>query len=151
MIALDHIAELALIEASRLQRAALTGKDWTMGYSTYRDEARAFAERVKALGFVVYMAESGTYGFVTDASESRVLSFGLDMGASLSGNYGPPSTTSGTGWRMDKTPNMLRTAADVQKALYAHPPVWCGNGWKYLSTVKQYLAHYGASSRFVRI
>lgn len=110
-----------------------------------------FAERIKALGFAVYIAESGDYGFITDDTESRVLSFGFGTSAGLGGNYGPPSTTSGTGWKMDEDPYDLRTADDVRKVLYAHPPHWCGKGWKHMTTVAQHLAAYQASSRYERI
>lgn len=121
---------------------------------SYRqEEALAFARRIKALGFRVFIAENGTgtYGFVTDASEARVLSFSLSDGGSLGGNYGPPSSESGTGWRMDESPSDLRTADDVRRALYAHPPGFCGKGWRYLTTVAQYLGLYGSSSRFVEL
>jgi len=114
-------------------------------------EALAFAERIKSMGFVVYLAERGDYGFITDDTESRVLSFSFDDGGSLGGNYGPPSIESGTGWRMDKSPCDLKTATDVREALYANPPKFVGRGWRYLTTVKQHLDAYGNSSRYVRI
>lgn len=114
--------------------------------------AREFALYIKGLGFRVYIAKAGDYGFITDETESRVLSFGFSSGGSLSGNYGPPSVASGTGWRMERTPYDLRTAADVHEALYAAPPDWLrGKGWSYLSTVKQYLSQYGQSSGFVEV
>lgn len=116
-----------------------------------QSEATAFAHFIKGLGFRVYMAAQGDYGFITDETESRVLSFGFSITPSLSGNYGPPSTTSGTGWRVDATPNQLQTADDVKRALYAHPPAFCGGGWKYLTNVKQHLVHYGASSKYTQI
>lgn len=112
-----------------------------------QQDARDFAVRITAMGFRVYLAERGDYGFVTDSSESRVLGFAGRSG-DLSGTYGPPSTTSGTGWKMDQSTWDLRTAADVRNALYAHPPPWCGKGWSRVSTVKDFLAHY-QSSRFV--
>ena len=118
---------------------------------TIKTETRKFARRITDLGFVVYIAESGTYGFITDAAESRVLSFSFNDCGSLSGNYGPASTQSGTGWRMDKGPHALATAEDVKETLYANPPDWLrGRGWKYLSSVAQYLQQYGASSRFTK-
>lgn len=112
-----------------------------------------FAQRIKALGFRVYVAKDGTgnYGFISDDSGKRVLSFSFNDGWSLGGNYGPPSQESGTGWRMDEGPESLRTAEDVRRALYAHPPAFCGNGWKYLTTVDQHLAHYGMSSRYSEV
>lgn len=118
------------------------------------NEARAFAERIKAMGFAVYLAENREYGFITDDTESRVLSFSFSLGSRLSGNYGPPSTQSGTGWSMERSPESLLTAEDVRQALYASPPDWVrrnGIGWKYLSTVKQYMDAYHRSSRFERV
>lgn len=114
--------------------------------------ALEFAARIKALGFTVYLAERGTYGFITDETESRVLSFqfnGLDH--KLSGNYSPPSRESGTGWGMDKTPNDLHTADDVKKALYSNPPSFCGNGWKRLTTVAEHLKQYHSSSKYEKV
>ena len=126
-----------------------------MSYETERNEARAFAKRMSNLGFSVYIAERGDYGFVTDETESRVLSFAFDrIESTLSGNYGPPSAQSGTGWRIENSPDNLKTADDVKDALYSTPPNYCVSGergWHYLTSVKQYLAHYGSSSsRFVR-
>jgi len=116
-------------------------------------DVQAFAARIAGMGFAVYIAESGSYGFITDDTESRVLSFSFNDQTSLRGNYGPPSTTSGTGWRMDAQPSDLTTPERVKEALYAYPPDWCvrrGVGWRYLSTVKQYLQLYGLSSKFER-
>jgi hypothetical protein len=115
------------------------------------DDARTFAARMTSLGFTVYLAERGSYGFLTDDTESRVLSFSFNDGGSLSGNYGPASHESGTGWRLDGSPQSLRTKDDVIKALYAHPPGYCGKGWKSFTTVAQHLAIYGASSRYARV
>lgn len=55
-------------------------------------EARNFAERITHMGFTVYLAEPGPYGFITDETESRVLSFSFNDMTSLGGNYGrlPP-------------------------------------------------------------
>jgi hypothetical protein len=116
--------------------------------------AREFAQFAKGLGFKVYVAKDnyrGGYGFVTDDSESRVLSFSFSDGGSLGGNDGPPSHASGTGWRLAETPYDVQTADDVRKALYAWPDYDCGHGWKRFTTVEEYLAMYGASSGFVEI
>ena len=120
-------------------------------YATARESAAAFAGFVKAKGFRVFIAKAGTYGFVTDESESRVMSFSFTDGGSLGGNYGPPSTSSGTGWRMDESPWDLRSADDIRRALNAHPPGFCGTGWRYMTTVKQHLAMYGDSSNYVEV
>lgn len=118
-----------------------------------RDAAIAFAHFIKGLGFRVYLAKAGTYGFITDNTEARVLTFSFTDGGSLSGTYSPPSTQSGTGWRMDGHPSDLRTADQVRAALNASPPpwAWAGRGWKRPSTVADYLALYGASSEFKTI
>jgi hypothetical protein len=118
---------------------------------TIKDEVSAFADRITRLGFIVHIAKSRTYGFITDDTARRVLSFSFNDGGSLSGNYGPPSTESGTGWRLEKSPYSLATAKDVREALYAAPPEWVrrrGVGWRYLSTVEQYLQQYDSSSQF---
>mgnify|MGYP003662244127 CR=1 FL=1 len=116
-----------------------------------REQASAFAGRMVGLGFTVYLAKSGTYGFITDATQSRVLSFSMNDGSSLSGNYGPPSVEIGTGWRLGVSPYQLRTAEDVRQALYSAPFPGCGRGWKYYTNVAQHLAQYGASSGFVKV
>ena len=111
--------------------------------------AREFAERIKALGFAVYLAEHETYGYITDDTESRVLSF--EGNGSLGGAYGPPSQESGTGWKLDRSCSGLETADNVRNALYSLPPFHCGKGWSYLSTVAQYRGRYQNSSRFTRV
>lgn len=116
----------------------------------YESETEAFAKRIEAMGFIVYIARQGPYGFVTDATQTRVLSFSFTDGGRLGGNYLPPSTTSGTGWRMDLRPHHLTTPEQVRDALYGLPPGWVGKGWRYLSTVAQYLERYDESSHFVR-
>lgn len=122
------------------------------GRTNYRQAAASeFAARIKALGFRVFLAERGEYGFITDAEGSRVLAFSFSDGGNLSGNYGPASRESGTGWRMDETPQSLLTADNVKRALYAHPPAWCVRGWKHFTTLKQHLAMYGTSSRYAEI
>ena len=121
---------------------------------TIKDETISFAERVSQMGFTVYIAKAGTYGFITDDSGSRVLSFSFNGSCSLSGNYGPPSTQSGTGWIMDRDdPYSLTTAEETREALYEQPPHWArrnGVGWRYLSNVAQYLQQYGPSSQFTK-
>ena len=114
-------------------------------------EVRDFADRIKALGFKVYIAERGTYGFITDDTASRVLSFSFNDSGSLSGNYGPPSKASGTGWQLEQSPWGLKTRDQVRDALYATPPAFRGNGWKHCTTVEQHLAMYGLSSRYSEV
>lgn len=123
-----------------------------MGYQYSRDQALAFARRIKEMGFTVYLAKAGHYGFITDDTESRVLSFAFDgPHDSLGGNYGPPSHESGIGWRLADAPEHLTTPERVKAALYATPGLYCGRGWRYLSTVGQYLGAYGPSSQFAKL
>lgn len=110
-----------------------------------------FAQHITNLGFLVYIAQEGTgsYGFITDEKKERVLSFSIDRsGESLSGNYGPPNQSCGTGWIIDTLPSDIKTAEDVEKALYAHPPRYC-QGWKHFTTVEQHLKTYQSSSKYV--
>lgn len=113
-------------------------------------EVAAFATHITALGFIVYIAKSGQYGFITDDTAARVLSFSFTDSGSLIGNYGPPSLESGTGWRMDESPRDLKTREQVREALYAPVPPFAGKGWRHLSTVQHYLAHYDKSSQFTK-
>lgn len=121
----------------------------------FPDQKRAhmFADLMKSFGFTVYLAENGTYGFVTDETETRVLSFSTRDG-SLSGNYSPPSNAAGTGWRLEATMSDLTSAKAVREALHASPPPYCkrgDDGWKRFTTVAEHLKMYGASSRFYRV
>lgn len=111
-------------------------------------QAVAFAKRIKALGFRVFLAENREYGFITNDDGSRVISFSFSLEPSLGGNYGPPSRESGTGWRLSRSPESLRTVEDVEAAFAETPPAWCGKGWRYMTTLEQYLKAYGATSRF---
>lgn len=114
---------------------------------------RDFAERIVALGFRVFVAQecAGYYGIITDDIGARVLSFSFNDGGSLGGNYGPPSRGSGTGWRMAGGPETLCTFDDVRRALNENPPAFCGNGWRKLSTLEDYLAAYQQASRFAEV
>lgn len=111
-------------------------------------EATEFADRIKAMGFRVWLSERGPYGFISDKAGERVLSFSFNDGTSLSGNYGPQSQESGTGWRLEQTPDHLRTVGDVAKALGEYPPQFCGKGCEHFTTVEKHLATYGTSSRY---
>jgi hypothetical protein len=110
-----------------------------------------FAHNVKSLGFRVFLAKDGHFGIITDDVGTRVMSFSFRDGSSLSGNYGPPSQKSGTGWRLEGSPSDLVTAEDVRRALYAGAPNWCGDGWKRYTTLAQHLATYGACCGYQEI
>lgn len=117
------------------------------------DYTKAFAERMVALGFRAFIAKDGqdTYGIVTPQDGSRVMSFSFSVGATLGGNYGPPSRESGTGWGLEVSPEDLNTKADVERALASYPPQFCGKGWRYLTTLDQHLAAYQSSSRYKEV
>lgn len=120
-------------------------------YEAAKQEVREWAEKIKDMGFRVFIAEKGTYGVISDAEGSRALSFQFDgPWSSLSGNYGPPAKESGTGWKMDLMPWQLNSAADVRGALYAMPPAFAGRGWKNMTTLDQHLKTY-ESSRYVEV
>ena len=74
-----------------------------------------YAQQIKALGFRVWLAKSNTYGFISDDTGSRVLSWSTeDLSGALSGNYGPASRESGTGWKHeDFSMSALRTGESV--------------------------------------
>lgn len=126
---------------------------------SYRNQmARDFAQRMVGLGFRAFVAREGEgdYGIVTDDTGDRVLSFSMNDGGSLSGNYGPPTQRSGTGWRMNTHPFALLTADDVHKALHERPPLYCGgggggSGWRKFTTLAEHLKMYGSSSRYAEI
>jgi hypothetical protein len=111
-----------------------------------------FAQKAKAWGFRAFLAEKRKYGFVTNADGSRVVSFEFNDGrGKLLGNYGPPSSESGTGWVLDKDPDDVRSAEEMARVLAAHPPAFCGKGWSRLSTLADHLALYGTSSRYTEL
>jgi hypothetical protein len=122
-------------------------------YASAKKEAAIFSDRIKGLGFRVFLADEGKghYGFITDEEGTRVLSFSFMHETSLSGNYGPPSTKSGTGWRMATKPEDLRAADDVKSALYAEAPYRENKGWRYYITLDQHLSSYGKSSKYLEI
>ena len=74
-----------------------------------------YAQQIKALGFRVWLAKSNTYGFISDDTGSRVLSWSTeDLSGALSGNYGPASRESGAGWKHEAfSMSALRTGESV--------------------------------------
>lgn len=116
---------------------------------TYRQTMAAeTAARIKALGFRVFLAQSGDYGVFTDETGARVVCF--NGYGELSGNYAPTSKC-GTGWRMDKTAYELETADDVRKVLYEPAPRWTGNLDPRYTTLDQHFGVYQSSSRYAEV
>jgi hypothetical protein len=115
--------------------------------TNYKTEAvAALAQEIKAAGFRVFIAASGTHGLYTDLAGSRVTSFQYDLaGFKFFGNYktDQPRST-GTGWEV-----LRGTFADM---LAEYPPQWAvrGANWKF-TTLDQHLATYQPSSRYTEV
>lgn len=107
---------------------------------------KELANEIKASGFRVFIAKSGTYGFYTDANGTRVVSFQAGLsGMTFSGNYkttNPHST--GTGWQLENN-----TFKDMFNQI---APNWAVRGaeWNY-TTLEQHLATYQKSSVYSEI
>ena len=104
------------------------------------------ATKIKAAGFRVFLAESGTYGFFTDETGERVVSFQLDLlQTTFSGNYKTdrPAST-GTGWRISD-----QDTGDYRGMFAEYPPRWAvGDAkWKF-TTLDQHLSMYQSSSHY---
>lgn len=115
--------------------------------SSYDKEAiKKIAQNIKAAGFRVFIAKSGTYGFYTDDAGSRVVSFGVDLGTvKLSGNYKTSAPKQcGTGWGLKPTDNYNAAFNEIAPS-FAVPN---GVSWRY-TTLAEYLKNYQESSKFV--
>ena len=116
-----------------------------------KEAAQAVVQAIKAAGFRAFLAESGTYGFYTDADGSKIISFqcnGIE-GPKFSGNYktSAPRQT-GTGWRISDDFN----ASDLDKYFNASPPHWavsCAK-WEFTS-LADHQATYQASSKYTEV
>lgn len=114
---------------------------------SYKVEAvKELANEIKAAGFRVFIAKSGTYGFYTDTAGSKVVCFQFDLGGfTFSGNYKSNNPQSGTGWGL---------VPDSFKAMFAQcPPSWAipsGYAFKF-TTLEQHLKTYQASSQYVEV
>lgn len=112
---------------------------------TYKIEmVKELAAQIKEAGFRVFIAKSGTYGFYTDETGSRVVSFQADLGGmKFSGNY--KSKSCGTGWGLDD--NMT-----FEAMIKAGAPNWAtkGEAVKH-TTMEQHLATYQQSSVYTEV
>lgn len=103
-----------------------------------------FADTLHRLGFVVYLAKSGTYGFYTDGTGSRAVSFQEKFGRiTLHGNY-KASRESGTGWEIADAPSPL-TEETARAMLMANAPSWTNNPRPTYCTAADQLKRYDAS------
>ena len=99
---------------------------------------------IKAQGFRVWVAKSGTYGFYTNKEETRVVYFQAGLsGYEMSGCY--RSTCSGSGWRLGIL--IDTTFETLQAYLNATPPSWATRFEPrpvHLLTLAEYLNSRGA-------
>jgi len=112
------------------------------------EATQELAKNIKASGFRVFIAKSGTYGFYTDAEGSRLVSFQLNLGGfNFTGNYktNQPRST-GTGWQLVQGGN--RSFQDM----FNERPTWSLRGaeWKF-TTLAQHLNTYQASSMYTEV
>jgi len=118
---------------------------------TSRDYARERADEIiraiQTANYRPFLAESGTYGFYTDAEGTRIVSFECHaMSESVSGNYvtNEPHKC-GQGWRIADSfrPDMV----DEYFRMFA--PRWAvGDAeWRH-KTLKEHQAQYQDSSRY---
>lgn len=115
-----------------------------MGYQ--KEAIRNLAEKIQAEGFRVFIAQSGTHGFFTDAAGARVVCFEWELSSiRFSGRYitnNPKST--GDGWGIcDCTEENFRQVFD------AYPPYWAVgiSAWKF-ATLKRHIKRYQNSSLY---
>ena len=123
-----------------------------MSHADKVEATKELAEAIKKAGYRVFIAQTGTYGFYTDATGSRVVSFQYDLGGfKFAGNYktDQPRQT-GTGWGMGETWEW--TATGFRTMFSSGPPseFLRGAKWKF-TTLDQHLATYQASSRYVEL
>jgi len=122
-----------------------------------RERIAELAESIRGAGFRVFLADSGTYGFYTNAEGSRVVSFSVlktwsagqsDLGgATFGGNYktSEPRRT-GNGWKFDEGRH------DYAAMIEEGAPQWATKGatWRH-TTMAEHLATYGKSSKYAEV
>jgi hypothetical protein len=119
--------------------------------SNYRREMiNEVAQMILAKGYRVFIAESGTHGFYTDAQGSKVIGFQHVLGGvTVSGNYktSNPSST-GTGWQIAG----CFDPAEIDNSFAAHAPHWAVGlaKWRF-TTLEEHLKTYGKSSGYVEL
>ena len=121
-----------------------------MSYSYERQIIDGVVSTLKGHGFRVFIAERGTYGFYTDQSASRVVSFQCSLGiVSFSGNYN--SRSCGSGWRI--TDDIVSpTKEEAQMMLDSNAPYWATKGEQVsLVTLDDHLKKYQQSSRYKEV
>jgi len=103
--------------------------------------------QAKGEGLLVFLAERGTYGFITNDTGSSVVCFQVDLGiVSFSGNY--ISHNSGTGWQICKG----MPSAGLADLLTHGAPQWATRGEAVKrTTLAHHLKIYQSSSRYTEV
>ena len=113
------------------------------------DLIATLAAQIKATGYRVFIAASGTYGFFTDTDGTKVISFWMDLTLSFSGNYRglKDARGIGTGWRISES-----DPGQYDQMFAAYPPRWAvgDNSWEF-TTLEQHLKNYQKSSKYVEV
>ena len=117
---------------------------------TNKQAAQDAVQAILKAGYRAFLAESGTYGFFTDAEGTRVVSFQCNrLRDSVSGNYKTDNPRmTGTGWQIEEgfDPNRIDIYFNAQ------PPSWATQGAKWqLTTLQQHLDTYQRSSRYEEV
>ena len=106
---------------------------------THKQSAiKELAAHIHSLGYTVYLAESGEYGFFVTPN-NHVCSFEMNYGAPhFSGNYA--SNGDGTGWGITTLQTLAPTAEQLERitASADELPRFSPTAWKI--TTEQYLA-----------
>lgn len=104
------------------------------------------AQHIRKAGYRPFIAESGTYGFFTDAEGTRVVSFQTRFGGvTFSGNYRSADPLScGRGWAID-----AGWEATAKGLFESCPPAWATKGfaWRF-TTLAEHLKDYQSSSNY---
>lgn len=123
---------------------------------TYKQEQTLeMAREIRAAGFRVFIAETGTYGFFTDSEGTRVVSFQFGLGGfKFSGNYkavdGANAKYTGMGWIMGDYGSL--SPEGLYKLFNSGAPHWATGGRAVrLQTLAQHLERYQSSSKFTEL
>lgn len=103
---------------------------------------------LQSYGYQVYISKTKEYGFYTDGKS--VVSFGgqWEFSADFTGNYGPATRMSGTGWQI-AAEQCIPTEEQAMQWINAIPPTWATKEQTLQKTTpEQYLSTYGSSSGF---
>lgn len=124
--------------------------------STNQQATNELATKLKNLGYVVYLAESGTYGFFHKPNETKHISFQIDyFFFNFSSNY--KGENIGTGHRLtnDEKCNIwevekFATSEFFESLINCRPYSSRRKKEKFLrwSTVQEHLDFYGSSSKY---